>query len=156
MDQFPITPYYITTDINGDPAKSDTVCRCVENDIFADLPADSKDQNELPRTFVCAGIFAGMEGKGATRIDTILANTVGAHACRGIHYLYEVGKAFDHCPVLARAEAEAFSDTTFSVAKAISINIPDPPKGKDNQAKVIANRRRVYLQLWNKHYSHDF
>ena len=60
MDQSPNTPYFITTDLNDDPAKSDTVCRCVESDIFADLPADWKNLEEKPRTFFRTSISAGM------------------------------------------------------------------------------------------------
>ena len=76
-----------------------------------------------------------MKGKGATRIGTIFANAPGAHACRGICYLREVGKAFDHCPVLARIEAGAFKDIIFTVARPISLTIPDLPKGKEEKTK---------------------
>ena len=73
-------PIYITTDLNDDPSNADTACRCVENDTLSDLPADWKGQSDLPLTFYRASIFKGMTGKGATRIDTILANTPGSHA----------------------------------------------------------------------------
>ena len=56
IDQFPNIPYHITAHLNDDPAKSDTVCRCVDNDVLTDLPADWKGQSELPRTVYRAGI----------------------------------------------------------------------------------------------------
>ena len=58
--------------------------------------------------------------------------------------------------MLAQVEAEAFSDIILIVAKPISVTIQDPPKGNENKAKVIENKRRLCLQLWNKHYSQDF
>ena len=148
MDQSPKIPYYTTTDLNDDPAKSDTVCRCIENDIFSDLPSDWKDQEELPKTFYRAGIFQGMDGKGATRIDTILSNAPGAHACHGIRYLWEVGKAFDHCPILARIAAAAFKDIINTVARPVALTIPDMPKGKTDKSLERGRRRNLYLQLW--------
>ena len=50
-DQFPNVPYYLTTDLNDDPANSDTACRCIESELFCDLPADWHVHGELPRTF---------------------------------------------------------------------------------------------------------
>ena len=58
--------------------------------------------------------------------------------------------------MLAQVGAEAFSDIILIVAKPISVTIQDPPKGKENKAKVIENKRRLCLQLWNTHYSRDF
>ena len=97
-----------------------------------------------------------MTGNGATRIDTIIANTPGAHARRGIFYQWEVGKAFDHVPALAKIEAEASKDIISTVARPITINIPDHPKGKEENAKATDARRCLYLEFWDKHYSRDF
>ena len=64
-------PYIFGTDLNDNPAHSETVVKAAETEIIDDVVAAAFG-NAPPPTYCKGGIQEGMAGTGCTRIDTLL------------------------------------------------------------------------------------
>ena len=82
------TPYYLCLDADNDPEKTQPICKAVSAKVIHDLAAEwAKSDDDPAPAFRRLGVFEGMEGTGVTRIDTILANDVGAAAVTSVDYV---------------------------------------------------------------------
>ena len=66
-----------------------------------------------------------MNGKGVTRIDTILANAAGNHLTQLVWYNYIVSKGYDHVAICMYLDLQRFNDTIRTVDMPNVLKIPD-------------------------------
>ena len=98
--QFLTTPYSLCADFSQAPDESHPVTTAVQTGLLNDLAADWCSGTEgVPPTYRRSGIYKGMCGAGVTRIDSILANSIGAAAVTGVKYEWEGNGIFDHVPL---------------------------------------------------------
>jgi hypothetical protein len=144
-------PYYITTDMNVDPAVSKILQVAINAQIAYDLVDDAFD-GETPPTYSRGGITKSMEGAGTTRIDTIIGNQAAAHACKSIRYLHQDNTAFDHVPIEIALNYDKFRDE-ITVAE-------QPAKLYTNTPQVLTCKQRedlreidemMYAKVWERH-----
>ena len=85
------TPYLLCGDFNIDPGDSPAIASAVDKGLLIDVghawATETDDDKENPgkipeNTFYAEGPTPGIQGKGATRIDAILANPVMATAIK--------------------------------------------------------------------------
>ena len=98
MAQMGDVPYFIATDANIDPAKSEAIQKAREAMIACDVVSDAYGGSPPP-TFCRPGVFDGIKGSGITRNDAFIVNPAAAHANGGITYDYLSGRIFDHVPI---------------------------------------------------------
>ena len=97
---FKDVPYFLGTDLNENPddnmvARSLTTAPAPHSyDIFRDWLMD-KD-GCTPATYHCGQVWQGMQGQGATRIDTIFGNRCSSQLVEGAQYLWEEAAGHDH------------------------------------------------------------
>jgi hypothetical protein len=92
-----------------------------------------------------------------TRIDTIFANAVAAHGCINIVYLWNEGTGFDHVPIRAIIDADAYHDTILSIQKPVQIQIrdkltnnqPDAQKRLSTARSSAKSGRNTTMQKWS-------
>ena len=97
-----------------------------------------------------------MEGTGATRIDTIFANEVGAHGCCGAHYGWEESMGLDHVAVSAEINASSFEDIIETIGYPVGIKIPPTPTAKEAKLKFNNDKNNLFIQIWDKYYDNQF
>jgi hypothetical protein len=92
MSSFNDIPYDLGMDLNMVPETSENITTGRKEGQIYDVIPDWTHEDYLPLgTYRSGGVDSYMEilkGNGVTRIDTVLANTVAAHAVVGIAYCY--------------------------------------------------------------------
>ena len=110
-------PYYIGTDMNIDPAKSEILKRAMDCGLVIDVPAQFAHGNQP--TYDRDGQKEGRIGPGRTRIDTILANKAGAAMVKTCKLRWDLTPV-DHVPIEITLNMKAFNAT------ATVANVPSP------------------------------
>ena len=102
-------PSFIGTDLNCCPDDSAVLQLARTHERAFDIVADRTPQ-PLPPTYNRCGVYVGMSGKGVSRIDTVLANRVGANAVTAIEHRFDVGRGYDHVALDVHVSHDAFAD----------------------------------------------
>ena len=107
--QFPDVPYFIATDLNQDPTKSEVVSAATNLRYTYDIPAEWCDTAQP--TFCRPKVYEGMTGSGCTRIDTILANRLGTTCVTDFNHCWHMGRDYDHVPLGLTLDFDAATAT---------------------------------------------
>ena len=115
---------------------------------------DGYEKGDPPPTYNLNGVSPDMDGKGVTRIDTILANTAGNHLCQSVWYDYEAAKGYDHVAMCAHLDLLRFNDKIRTVDMPNTLKIPAQPGGVEGQ-KLRDKLNSRFDETWTS-YSDDF
>ena len=151
MNTYKDIAYYICTDINVEPSKSEVLTKAREAGLAYDIVADFFE-GKPPPTFKADGVFEGMAGTGVTRLDTIIANGVATHAIDTIGYDYQHGKGFDHVPLNLKINEEKFKDEieTPTMPSALTLRtLTGMTQGERN--KTLKEEATWFGEIWQLH-----
>jgi exonuclease III len=151
MNTYKDIAYYICTDINVEPSRSEVLTKAREACLAYDLVAVFLE-GKPPPTFKADGVVEGMTGTGVTRLDTIIANGVATHAIDTIGYDYQHGKGFDHVPLNLKINEEKFKDEieTPTMPSALTLRtLTGMTQGERN--KTLKEEATWFGEIWQLH-----
>ena len=135
MVQMGRVPYFICTDLNIDPRESEGLCKARQLGMIHDVVAD-RTCGELPMTYDSSrDLKPGMQGKGTSRIDTILANHAGAQTAEDVRYVYLGAKGYDHIPITISTNLTRFDDDVQIAARPVELTIKEVAKTAGQREK---------------------
>ena len=74
-------------------------------------------------TFRRHGVCKGMEGSGVTRIDTVLANGIGAATVAQVEYVWDNSCLFDHVAIKAALSVESMQQNVTRAGRQITTDL---------------------------------
>jgi len=151
MDCYKDIAYYICTDINVDPQTSAVLTKAREAGIAYDIVNDYFEGNPAP-TFKADGVEQHMTGKGVTRLDTIISNSVATHAVDTILYDYISGKGCDHVPLQLGLSTNKFNDEIDTPAMPAALNLRTlTGMTQAERNKTLAEEAEWFTTIWGHH-----
>ena len=123
------------TDTNIDPDTSDVLKLATENGLLKDLPKDWHPDRKPPATFLREGVYEGMMGVGTSRIDTVLTNFTGGHACKLFKYHWQQSFGFDHVALLLIVDLIRFDEEVETITKPQSLLLPEKITGAEKSCR---------------------
>ena len=100
-------------------------------------------------TYRKGGIDVDMQGSGATRIDTILANLAASHLCQHARYCIQGSTSFDHVPLFLTLNIERFQDMASFAMQPVRIDIHsliDATQQKRDQ--IHSSEGKLFTRIW--------
>jgi hypothetical protein len=161
MTAFNDVPYYLGMDLNMNPETSENLTTGRTEGLIYDIIPDWTHGEFQPLgTYKSGGVNCFMDilkGNGVTRIDTVIANTVGAHAVDGIMYQWELSQGMDHVGVTVSTNQEQYNEKVTKYIQPHPITLPNGHpcyKKRNEQAKKhIADN---FNQSWDDTHETQF
>ena len=76
-------------------------------------------------------------GVGTSRIDTVLTNFTGGHACKFFQYYWQQSFGFDHVALMLIVDLIRFDEEVETITKPQSLALPEKTYGAEKQLQEV-------------------